>query len=1272
MKNRLKILLILPMFLVSCFLGFNVPRNVSAANISQNGDFEAFSNQVVNMIRKYDDNNYEEIVFTINDDLYEQNNTLMVSVDTFADFTGAVVERVGNSLTITSSTKSIELQEDEEIVTVSDNSVIYMQQPLTRINEDFSISFEDISTILGYEIFEKEDEIVLSRPFESKRIILKSSKPIDDKGAIASASGYNDFYIYQYSSEQNAINAYDYFKTLDCVEWVEPDAIYTTCDIEEGKALPQGLQDDYSYSSWGADAMGIESYSNYLIDTVGKNNLNEVIVAVIDTGIDTDHEWFEDRILLDLGKNYSSSVSSSAYDFEDVYGHGTHCAGIVCDLTLDNVKILPIKVMNDQGYGYASQIMLGINYVTSLKTSYNIVAMNLSLGSANGIGSEEYNSYSTALNNAYANGIMPVVAAGNDGADVTNHTPANIECAITVAAIGESAGLYYRTSWSNYGSFVDVCAPGHYILSACVGGGTVLMSGTSMAAPHIAGAIGLLMSDSNKTYTLRDIENLLDVNVIDLGDDGWDSFYGEGLVNLEYAYAELMNNVTFSHTQTDCTETFNLTLTSSQAGAKIYYTTDGSTPTLDNGTLYSSPILVNKTQRIKARAYVVSSGVVTKYTKVSQMTYCFYGQDVEGAFVVSADGVLTSYAGVLTEVTVPKEVDGITITSIGQNAFTSSSVISVTLPSSVTTIGAYAFNGCSTVQTVYGPNVKVIDMYAFNGCKNMRYVTDEYFPELTTIGKYAFYQCYNLRPISLSKVTKVDYWAFGMKNVTPTYLTSVSLPSATIIAEGAFIFCQYLTNINIPSAEIIASGAFRECDIINLSLPSVKYIGNHSFYVNENLLSANMPEVEIIGSSAFYYYCKKLSNVYIPNVKIICDTAFRECVLITSLDMPNVERIGDWAFYDCDKLATINIPNLKYIGYVAFGSCDKLTVVNLPNAISIGQGAFRMISGLTKVTLSSCLEVIGNNSFSSASKTACVFEIYAGTAGEDFVINNGYNYIDLSTNNSIFSYYVVSKEVYITGLDETPTENIIIPSYINDMPVVKICNDAFKNCEHITSLNVAYLREIGNNAFEGCVNLEKVNLSRIETVGNNAFLNCTSLNEVNIQNVKNVGDRAFYGCSSLLEVRFGQNISFVGTKAFGYSYEEMLIPTFVIYGYADTYAEIYAENENIVFRAIFNELTHYYYNTYVNPENGQTEILISFVDSFTTGNLILPSSYNGRTISKIGDQAFYNCSFITGIILPETITTIGVQSFYGCTLLESINLELSDMIINWRKLIQET
>ena len=120
--------------------------------------------------------------------------------------------------------------------------------------------------------------------------------------------------IYQYATEEDTINAYNYYDSLSCVDYVEVDSIVTPTNVQNEKINPSGVEDDFSYTSWGANSMGVEDYSNYLLDSIGSTNLPELVVAVLDTGLDSDHSWFLNRIA-NGGANYSPSISKTSYEW---------------------------------------------------------------------------------------------------------------------------------------------------------------------------------------------------------------------------------------------------------------------------------------------------------------------------------------------------------------------------------------------------------------------------------------------------------------------------------------------------------------------------------------------------------------------------------------------------------------------------------------------------------------------------------------------------------------------------------------------------------------------------------------------------------------------------------------------------------------------------------------------------------------------------------------------------------------------------------------------
>ncbi|KAK8098024.1 uncharacterized protein PG998_013510 [Apiospora kogelbergensis] len=206
---------------------------------------------------------------------------------------------------------------------------------------------------------------------------------------------------------------------------------------------------------------------------------------VIDTGIYTAHSQFGGRAT--FLKNYADSSNS------DGNGHGTHVAGTIGGSTYGVAKgtsLYAVKVLNAQGSGTNSGVISGINFVADDAASRNCpngTVANMSLGGGK----------STTLNQAAAglisSGVFLAVAAGNDGANAANYSPASEPSVCTVGATTSSDAV---ASYSNYGSVVDIFAPGSSILSSWIGStsATNTISGTSMATPHVAGLGAYLLT----------------------------------------------------------------------------------------------------------------------------------------------------------------------------------------------------------------------------------------------------------------------------------------------------------------------------------------------------------------------------------------------------------------------------------------------------------------------------------------------------------------------------------------------------------------------------------------------------------------------------------------------------------------------------------------------------------------------------------------------------------------------------------------------------------
>jgi hypothetical protein len=288
------------------------------------------------------------------------------------------------------------------------------------------------------------------------------------------------------------------------------------------------------------------------VDINGTDDAIEVDVAIIDTGLDSDHP---DLRIDPNGVRFYVSRNRIVSDnnWEDDNGHGTHVGGTVAaiDNGLGVVGVAPgarltaVKVLDKNGSGSLSGVIAGVDWVAANAIRFEVA--NMSLGGGRSQAEND------AVRKAVEKGVVFVVAAGNDDADANNYSPASEPTAITVSALTDSDGspgggggaTSYGAddtfaTFSNYGSVVDICAPGVDILSTYPGGGYAIGSGTSMAAPHVAGAAALYIARNglDKSATgVAAVANALKAAGWKPGDDeyllgGDKDTYPEPLLNL--------------------------------------------------------------------------------------------------------------------------------------------------------------------------------------------------------------------------------------------------------------------------------------------------------------------------------------------------------------------------------------------------------------------------------------------------------------------------------------------------------------------------------------------------------------------------------------------------------------------------------------------------------------------------------------------------------------------------------------------------------------------
>lgn len=294
---------------------------------------------------------------------------------------------------------------------------------------------------------------------------------------------------------------------------VEPDEVVTIFD-HGPQHLPTGI-----------DRSDTELNPLPGIDGVD-DRLDTLDVAILDTGVDFDHPDLNVRYGTDCRNGLFTSYCSGSGDFNDYHGHGTHVAGIVG--SLDNgfgsvgvapgVTIWAVKVLNDDGSGYLSWIIAGIDAVTQYADQIDVA--NLSLGCEC-----PSSMLDNAISNSVAAGVVYAVAAGNSAKDASTFSPASHPDVISVSALADFDGLpgglgapTCRTDqddtladFSNYGATVDLAAPGTCIYSTHKDGLYATLSGTSMASPYVAGLALLRIANSGRDANADGIINQTDV-----------------------------------------------------------------------------------------------------------------------------------------------------------------------------------------------------------------------------------------------------------------------------------------------------------------------------------------------------------------------------------------------------------------------------------------------------------------------------------------------------------------------------------------------------------------------------------------------------------------------------------------------------------------------------------------------------------------------------------------------------------------------------------------
>ncbi len=619
----------------------------------------------------------------------------------------------------------------------------------------------------------------------------------------------------------------------------------------------------------------------------------------------------------------------------------------------------------------------------------------------------------------------------------------------------------------------------------------------------------------------------------------------------------------------------------------------------------------------------------------------------------------------------------------------------VNLAEGATKVPNYAFYKCSALENFNLPStITSIGYNAFSYCTLLTEFTVS--EGLVSLGSGVFSGS-GLKRVNASSVEKIlSLGSSPFGNGADLYVngklvTEVEIPVGTINLNSSLKYCTSIAKVILPDTlKTIGSNAFSKCSsLTEIVIPdSVTSIGADAFNGCTNLTEINIPDgVTSIGSYAFSN-CDSLTEIVIPDgVTKIGEYTFYECTSLTEIVIPeSVTSIGNYAFYFCSSLTEIVIPDgVTSIGSSAFSNCSSLRYVNIPNSlISISSSAFLACVSLTEITIPAYVYDIGDSAFYGCENLAqvTILSQRLTTIGSNAFSNCSnlweiYNLspLEFTVGGTDYSYIARYAKVIHTSLDETACVNVTEEGFITysngeenilfgyagkggDIVLPENSNgnayaihkNTFYHNDTITSVVIPdSVTSIGDYAFYYCYDMTSVTFgenSRLTNIGNGAFYWCRDLMEIVLpDSVTSIGDSAFYTCDSLTSVVIGNGVTSIGNNAFYY---------------CTNLTEIYY---NATACADLTGRSDVFYNAGQNGD-GITVTIGANVTKIPAYLFYGNSSYapkitkvvfeEGSVCESIGSSAFYYCTNLTEIVIPNCVTSIGDWAFSGCSNLTNV------------------
>lgn len=696
----------------------------------------------------------------------------------------------------------------------------FINDSLSLINQSPEIIEEPVA---NNGAIQSEEYFDTYSTFETCRLIVESKEKPDELNSIGIASGFMDYHIVQFTNEYDAEMAFNYYSEQEDIISVCPDEVITLSEFETEETVENELTNTPErLDSWGAETTGLYELKDY----VAKNNvaLDNIVVGVVDTGIDLEHEFFKGR-LVETGFNSSGDGSENS-EMDKENGHSTSVSSVIVDSTPENVKVANYRVLDSGGFGTTLSITLGI--LEAVNDKVDVINTSIGYSTKEVSDPEQRNLIFNAVEEAYNNGIVVVAAAGNDWSDISRRgsAPADSEYCITVSATDISNVPAYFT---DYGENVDVSAPGEDISVAIPDNEYSVNSGTSFSAPLTSSACAMVIA-LNPEYTVDDVKDAIKGSVSAFGENVCVlNLYGTGILDAVGASGlDRTEEVTANIAPGRYMESISIEL-SCEDSEKIYYTLDNTTPSENNGILYTDPI------KIEGDAFVVKAVAFSENNLRSKMfsgVYHAYKTGDETDFIIDETGKILSYTGSVHSLLIPETINSITVTDIANGAFDNCEAYDITLPATITKLTG-GFKDNNTVGYVYSDYVVEVDKYVFQYANEMFLIE---MPNLEIAGSWAFRGMMGISGFDFPKLKRIGKQTFTNNNMRYAYF-----PELEECGGQAFSGCKNLHELYVPKlktfTDLYLGGTqlFQKTRIEKpLDLPLVEDLYRLGFNMNED------------------------------------------------------------------------------------------------------------------------------------------------------------------------------------------------------------------------------------------------------------------------------------------------------------------------------------------------------------------------------------------------------------------------------------------------------